>query len=84
VLLMPPPPVMSGFMGRTSSDYAPEWRASKLRRCEPFQARVRSECFVVVPPFFDDPSDVRQTGEDLLVLGYIRFFWGVGGGSGYR
>lgn len=78
------PPVMSGFMGRTSSDYATEWRASKLRRCEPFQARVRSECFVVVPPFFDDPSDVRQTGEDLLVLGYIRFFWGVGGGSGYR
>jgi hypothetical protein len=39
----------------------------KLRRCEPVQARVRSECVVVGPPFFDDPSGLGQTGEEVLV-----------------
>jgi len=39
----------------------------KLRRCEPVQARVRSERVVVDPPFFDDPSGLRQAGEEVLV-----------------
>ena len=39
----------------------------KLVRCEPVQARVRSECVVVGPPFFDDLSGVWQAGEEMLV-----------------
>jgi len=39
----------------------------KLVRCEPVQARVRSECVVVAPPFFDDPSGLGQVGEEVLV-----------------
>ena len=39
----------------------------KLRRCEPVQARVRSECVVVDPPFFDDPSGLWQADEEMLV-----------------
>ena len=39
----------------------------KLRWCEPVQARVRSECVVVDPPFFDDTSGLWQAGEEVLV-----------------
>lgn len=40
---------------------------SKLRGCEPVQARVRSECVVVNPPFFDDLSGFWQAGEEVLI-----------------
>ena len=39
----------------------------KLRRCEPVQARVRSECVVVDPSFFDGSSGLWQAGEEVLV-----------------
>ena len=47
------------------------WACRKLRRCEPEQARVRSECVVVGPPFFDDPSGLWQAGEEVLVEALI-------------
>lgn len=39
----------------------------KLCRCEPVQARVRSESVVVGPPFIDDPLGLQQAGEEVPV-----------------
>lgn len=43
----------------------------KLRRREPVEARVQSECVLVGPPFHDDHSGVRQAGEEVLVQTFI-------------
>lgn len=60
-------PVMPLFMGRVCSGYAPQGAGCKLRWCKSVQARVRSECVVVGPPFFDDPASLRQAGEEALI-----------------
>ena len=60
-------PNTTSFRGRVCSGVLCSGACCKLRRYEPIEARVRSECVVVGPPCFDDPADLREAGEETPV-----------------
>ena len=59
--------MVSSFIGRICSGFAPGGACCELSRCEPVEARMRSVSVVVDPPFFDDLTGFLEVGEQVLV-----------------
>ena len=60
-------PCLPSFISRVCSGFGPCWAGCKLGRCEPVEARVRSMCVVVDPPFLDDLAGFVEVGEQVFV-----------------